>query len=274
MHCLFCQSDGPFTIEHVIPESLGNDELILLNQVCGSCNNHFSKLENEVLHKTPLAFWRTALGIKTKHGKLPTVDTSQPKREKGLLPSTHPNHDDNIGFTSHEDGSTSVEINDSRIINEILSEERSRFQFVMTPRLLFIFGRFLCKIGIELLCIDDQLEARISKFERARRFARYGEFDGLWPIFHFTKGEVSDFRRLRKDSDEILEDIDCYTYSLFEFDNQFVLFQFGVGTDNWIICLNDPFPTPKIKSAFPDQELHCIWYSTDEINHQRSSTLP
>ena len=187
MPCLFCQSEGPFTVEHIIPESLGNDELMLSDQVCLSCNRHFSKLEEIVLQKTPIAFWRTQLGIRTKRGKLPSVDLSQPKREKGVWPSVHPEHDNRIGFTSHEDGSTSVDIDNAEVIREIRSGERNQFQFVMTPKLLFVFARFLCKIGVELLCVDNEARARSSTFERARRFARYGELENLWPLFHYTQ---------------------------------------------------------------------------------------
>jgi len=61
--CLFCHSDGPFTRpEHIIPEALGNDDLIQRDEVCDKCNQYFgSKLESFVLGKTPLAFWRTFL---------------------------------------------------------------------------------------------------------------------------------------------------------------------------------------------------------------------
>jgi hypothetical protein len=116
MLCLFCLSEGPFTVEHVIPESLGNDDLVLEGQVCSGCNNHFSKLEEFVLQKTPIAFWKTHLGIRSKRGKLSSIDLSQPKREKGVYPSIHPTHDNSIGFTAHEDGSTSVDIDDLSII--------------------------------------------------------------------------------------------------------------------------------------------------------------
>lgn len=266
MLCLFCQSDKPFAAEHVIPESLGNDDLVLVDQVCADCNNHFSKLEELVLQKTSLAFWRAHLGIITKRGKLPSVNLSQPNREKGVFPSTHPSHDNKIGFTAHEDGSTSVEIDDPRIVNEILDDERTEFRFVMTPKLLFVFGRFLCKVGVELLCISDQDVARSERFERARRFARYGKLDSLWPIFHFTKGEPGDFRHVRVDAEGPIEEVDCYGYSLLEVSQRFTLAHLRVGTDNWVVCLNDPFPTPEIRSAFPEQELQCIWYSPKEVS--------
>ena len=58
--CLFCGNDGPFTtVEHIIPESLGNDDLVLEGEVCDSCQRYFGKeVEKYVLSHTPLAFWR------------------------------------------------------------------------------------------------------------------------------------------------------------------------------------------------------------------------
>lgn len=268
MSCLFCQSEGPFTIEHIIPESLGNDDLLLVDQVCATCNSHFSKIEEFVLQKTALAFWRAFLGIKTKRGRLPTVELSQPKHEKGAFPSVHPNHDNGIGFTSHDDGSTSVDIIDSNIINRIKSGEKSEFRFVMTPKLLFNFGRFLCKIGTELVCLEDQRIARSKNFERARNYARFGGQEYLWPIFHFSEGDPGEFRRVQSDSEGITEEVDCYSYSLIEIGDEYVLLRLGVGTDNWVVCLNDPFPPPEIGIAFPNRRLQCIWYSPEEIENK------
>jgi len=37
-----------------------------------------------------------------------------------------------------------------------------------------------------------------------------------------------------------------------------------MGTDNWIICLNNPYPHPEIRSIFPDENMDLIWYSEEE----------
>lgn len=264
MHCLFCRSEGPFTIEHVIPESLGNDDLVLEGIVCGGCNSHFSKLEAFVLQKSPIAFWRAFLGIRTKRGELPSVDLSQPRSEKGVFPTTHPAHDNNVGFTAHEDLSTSVDIDDIQKLRAIANGARTSFRFVMTPKVLFVFGRFLCKVGVELLCVADENRARDEGFERARRFARFGDFVGLWPIFHFDEGDIDGFRHIRLDKDGPFEDVDCYSYRLIDINRRYTVAQLRVGTDNWVVCLNEPFPDTEIRSAFPGHELKCIWYSPEE----------
>ena len=125
--CLFCKDIGPASKEHIIPESLGNNELFLVNEVCQSCNNYFAKVEEIVLQKTSIAFWRAFLGIKTKKGRYPSVDLSQPKQSKGVFPAVHPEHSNGIGFTAHGDGSTSVDISDDSVIRSLLSVEMGNF---------------------------------------------------------------------------------------------------------------------------------------------------
>jgi hypothetical protein len=122
---------GPFsTKDHVIPESLGNDDLLLIGQVCDACQRYFGKeVERYVLDKTPLAFWRVFLQISTKKGKRPTVDAAQPPDDKGTIPDRHPNHD-NVGFTEDEDGSISVDIDDGEIVRGVLEGTKTDFKMV------------------------------------------------------------------------------------------------------------------------------------------------
>ena len=269
-NCLFCESLGPYsTIEHIIPESLGNDELLLRSEVCDSCQSYLGKeVESFALGKTPIAFWRTYLGINTKKGQLPSVDLSQPKTQKGFFPATH-SKNDNVGFTYHDDSSVSVDIDDPSLVKDILDGRRTQFNLIMTPKMLHMLGRFLCKVGIELVCLKDSDQARSKELTLARRYARFGEFKELWPIFHFSKGNIQDIKRLKADKDGILEKVDCFSFSLNDFQLQYLLFRFSMGIDNWIVCLNDPFPHPTIRSAFPDSILNLIWYSNDEWMNAR-----
>lgn len=266
--CLFCKSRGSFSKpEHIIPEALGNNDLLLVNEVCDKCNLYFgTKVEKFVLEKSPLAFWRTYLGIRRKRGKLPPpVDLSQPQKQIGTLPSLHDAHDNSIVFTYHKDHSISVDINDEKIVGEILNGTRNQFQFVFTPLVLSMMGRFFCKIGLELVCLADSEQARSGIFDQSRRFARYGDFEGLWPIFHAQSRNLQNLKTQYADSAGVLEDVFCYEYSLLNFKEKYTLLVLSVGTDTWVVSLNDPFPTPEIQLAFPELELHLIWYSTDEI---------
>jgi len=44
---------------------------------------------------------------------------------------------------------------------------------------------------------------------------------------------------------------------------------FTVGTDAWIVSLNDPYPTPAILETFAGPKLDLIWYSPGELNQRR-----
>jgi hypothetical protein len=270
--CLFCKSDGPFkTQEHIIPESLGNDDLILNGHVCDTCQNYFGKeVENYVLGKTSFAAWRAILGIKTKSGRLPRVDLSQPKSANGRFPDKHPAHDDVI-FKANLDGSCDFEIKSEQVLTEILSGSRRQFQFVMTPKVLCMTGRFLGKIGLELLCLKDPDLARTPEFDDMRNYARRGTILDIWPLFHFLDGQIKDLVWLEPTVEGFKEEILCFSYAIFNVDgliapyNRYTLLRFTIGTDNWVICLNDRYPHPIIRNQFKGHELKLIWYSMEEL---------
>src|SRR5215218_9224084 len=81
--CLYCkQSDVPFTsVEHVIPESLGNQGLrgkppIVLPKgvVCDRCNHgKLAVLDNALIDFSPISLMRTRYGVRTKRGELPSA---------------------------------------------------------------------------------------------------------------------------------------------------------------------------------------------------------
>jgi hypothetical protein len=101
--------------------------------------------------------------------------------------------------------------------------------------------------------------------DQARRFARYGDIGTLWPIFHFSEGCIGDLKKVTFDEMGMAEEVTCYTYALLEVPPKYLLLQLGVGTDNWVACLNDPLPTPDIRKAFPGRDLGLIWYSPEQV---------
>ena len=273
MNCLFCKSDGPFrTREHIIPESLGNDDLILEGHVCDACQNYFGKeVESYVLAKTSFAAWRAILGIQAKSGKLPRIDMSQPKGAKGRLRDKHPMHDDGVILEACPDGNHAVEITSEQMREEIRSGSRSQFRFVMTPKVLCMTGRFLGKIGLELLCLDDPDLARTPEYDDVRHFSRRGTTRDLWPLFHFSAGRLEELVWLEPTVEGLKERVLCYSYAVFNADgiiashSRYTLLRFTIGTDNWVICLNNRFPPPIIREQFKGQEMKLIWYSSEEM---------
>jgi len=71
MPCIFCGSQEHLnTVEHIVPESLGNTTFMLSKgDICDTCNGKFSEFEGKALGKSILGFERARLGHKTKKGK-------------------------------------------------------------------------------------------------------------------------------------------------------------------------------------------------------------
>jgi hypothetical protein len=71
MNCIFCGTPVlKNSLEHIVPESLGNKTYTLENGfICGGCNNSFSKFEDKALSKGILAITRPMSGFATKKGK-------------------------------------------------------------------------------------------------------------------------------------------------------------------------------------------------------------
>ncbi len=76
--CMFClRDDGGFTsVEHIVPESLGNDDRILpKGYVCDRCNHGvLSNCDDALTRYPPVAFQKTMHRIRSKKGKLPKMD--------------------------------------------------------------------------------------------------------------------------------------------------------------------------------------------------------
>lgn len=73
--CIFCKQDSTNSqsVEHIIPESLGNEELILeKGVVCDKCNNYFSReIEGPILNLNGFKQLRFYEMIESKRGRIP-----------------------------------------------------------------------------------------------------------------------------------------------------------------------------------------------------------
>ncbi len=262
-NCLFCDSGTEFnTKEHIIPESLGNDDLILEKEICDKCQNYLSQIEHYVLSKTPLGFWRTLLTIKTKKGKLPAVDFTK-NNTHGMLPDFHEHHD-NFGFIAHDNFTTELNLDLAKI--NLDSEQTGQLKYVITPKVIHEIGRFIGKIGIELVCQDNPTTAREDQFAEIRKYIREGSLKEIWPIFHETNGNINDLFNYELKENNIEEIITCYSYSLFKIGG-YIVFKFVLGTDNWFICLNQKFPHPSICQHMGNK-VNAVWYSSKQWKKQ------
>ncbi|MYB59056.1 MAG: HNH endonuclease [Gemmatimonadetes bacterium] len=163
--CIYCLTEnGSFTSEeHIIPESLGNDEYILpKGYVCDTCNNKvLSHLDNQLIQSAPISFLRVLFLAHTKAGKLPTarfqdavIEKIRP-RELKILSQTNTNQ---MQVTELDDGT----------FRGSLSLSNCKF----SPKDI---GRALYKIALGFIAFDyGQDTACHPKFDAARKFITTG----------------------------------------------------------------------------------------------------
>lgn len=186
--CIFCKCTSTFfsSVEHIVPESLGNTEHFLpKGVVCDACNNYFSrKVEGPVLNSEFFVQIRHRNGILSKRGRVPV--------QKALLsPSAIP-----IEFGVAQDGSRYIctidESLESAFLDQLKSSQTlSAYFIVPQPPDHRLFARFLLLMGLKalasrMLVIDGGLQTdHINNLalDEARDFVRYGKGPPEWP-FH------------------------------------------------------------------------------------------
>ncbi|WP_141697325.1 HNH endonuclease [Pseudomonas aylmerensis] len=76
--CIYCDSEGPFTEEHVFPAGMGGDDrgYLLIDTVCGQCNYIFSKFETSLMRRSVIALARILLQPHgRRRGEPPEIET-------------------------------------------------------------------------------------------------------------------------------------------------------------------------------------------------------
>jgi hypothetical protein len=78
VHCIFCKSDSSTSrsIEHIIPESLGNtDHVLPVGIVCDSCNNYLAReVEKPFVDPLYLRERHLRAELRNKKNRIPAID--------------------------------------------------------------------------------------------------------------------------------------------------------------------------------------------------------
>ncbi|MBN1628920.1 MAG: hypothetical protein JW990_04090 [Thermoleophilia bacterium] len=145
--CIYCLTrDGDFRSEdHVIPESLGNDELVLRDAVCDVCNNRLSGLEQFLLDFEPVALLRVLNVPYTKQDRPPRGDFRDFTMQRVKPREIHFISKTEKDVFVHEDSPPGL----SRFTIPILSRR---------PFDPILLGRALFKIGLGLVAYDRGME--------------------------------------------------------------------------------------------------------------------
>lgn len=177
MKCIFCKkdSDESKSVEHIIPESLGNtDHVLPKGIVCDSCNNYFAcKIEKPLLEMPYFMNTRHRNMIKSKKNRLIPC-TGLLMYSKGIDPVKVWLDAKNIIFDNDaKDKLDKIEFNSTYgLIIPVTDDPKENNK---------IISRFLAKVALETLAykiIDEKewIDEIVNKIELdpLRNYARYG----------------------------------------------------------------------------------------------------
>lgn len=206
MRCIFCksQSDQSQSVEHIIPESLGNTDYVLpKGWVCDSCNNYLSReVEAPFLNSTYGRSSRFSMQVPSKKGKIPSVF------------GFHPQSRSKIELVRDKEGGLSVGVaegeDEPKWVNSILTSQRDSFWIPapQLPEVNYETSRFIAKIALEALAfrckdISGWNEEIVDKKElnELRNYVRIGSPKNVWAVH---------IRRIYAPEKEFLDDVIGY----------------------------------------------------------------
>lgn len=212
MRCIFCKADSSNSksVEHIIPESLGNKKQILSKGiVCDACNNYFShKIEKPVLEMPYFKSLRGRKMIENKKGKIPKI--SGFTKDKDNI---------EISFLPDDGNILEVIIDDEKILKSIKKHNKLYVPiFPEPPQDNLYISKFIGKIALEALAkrvskIQDWQDDFVENdsLDELRNFVRYGKGYSIWP-YHirriYGETEISYDRDLNK----IMEKLNEYDF--------------------------------------------------------------
>jgi hypothetical protein len=181
MRCVFCKcnSDGSKSVEHIIPESLGNKSHFLPSGVvCDRCNNYFArKVEQPFLESPAIRLLRFHQTIENKRGRIPSVSATISPGFPATL--TH--------FARHN--FTSVAVTPDALAEIAKSPDEALILLAHPPAPKDqIVSRFMAKVALEsmaarLVQMPDGLEyiCDETQLDPIRDHARFGRIE-QWPV--------------------------------------------------------------------------------------------
>ena len=180
MKCFFCKSDtfDSKSVEHIIPESLGNKQYILgKGIVCDNCNNYFSReIEGPVQSYEDIRRLMALEDIRSKKGKRRST-TVLFGGEECQLDVTNINGEETILLGISPE--MVQKLYEGKLPEIALLKGVNFYKFKDD----YLFSRFLCKIAIECLVYNfilydkyDEIEALVTNeiYKEIINFVRIG----------------------------------------------------------------------------------------------------
>lgn len=212
--CIFCGNDtkDSKSVEHIIPESLGNTEYVLEKGfVCDKCNNYFSrKVEKPFMDIESIKRIRFHYNVKSK---------------KGNVPSTNCMIGGHIGKMDYINGSIFIGL-DEDAIKDIFAKQ-PKYLFTIAEDIegfknSYVVARFLAKIVYEFVIYffysknknsigNEDFEFCFSKdsnwLNKIRNYAKCGNSNKkVWP-YKVNLIDKNDDKYLRIESETVGKNI-------------------------------------------------------------------
>ncbi|MBF0834275.1 HNH endonuclease [Bacteroides acidifaciens] len=253
--CIFCHKDSSISksVEHIIPESLGNKHHFLpKGYVCDACNHYFAvKVEKELLEQSYFVSMRFRNEILTKKGQL--------VKERMIFPSTLKSCEVVLQTTKNE----LIALFDKKENEELLELIKTgKAKTMISPYIPIpeypstIVSRFLAKCAYEYflynmgedkydLCVQELLGNECDLLKDLREYARYGK-GTYWQYNQrriYSEGDCV-FNQNENIYYEILHEMKlftkeykCYPNGNYEAEIYFVMSIAGI---EYAICISDP----------------------------------
>ena len=212
MKCIFCKNDSSNSksVEHIIPESLGNKKNTLSKGiVCDSCNNYFSnKIEKNVLEMPYFKSLRGRIMIENKKGKIPKIE--------GF---TYDKINVEISFSPDNSNTIEVVIQDEKILQSIKNNNEIYIPIYPEPPQDDLYvSKFIGKIALEALAkrvssAEDWQNDFVENesLDELRDFVRYGKGYAIWP-YHLRRIDSENQIKYDKKSNKFLEKLNEYDF--------------------------------------------------------------
>lgn len=185
MRCIFCKRDSTKSrsIEHIIPESLGNiDHVLPRGAVCDTCNNYFArKVEGPLLDTHWFRHARSRQWVPNKRGLIPPM--------RGIVPGARMSADVWLDGPKLTFGGRNERERD--VLIDAIQTGRARSVYIPIIEAIDqrLMSRFLAKVALEVLVeriirVEGWNEEIVDKeaLDPIRHFARIGDRPEKWPF--------------------------------------------------------------------------------------------
>lgn len=241
--CIFCHTDSSASVsrEHIVPEALENDSLVLPpGTVCDTCNNYLGrKVEGPIVNSAPMLALRHMQGIGNKRGRVPTMDLVLENGVRAQMQLEHWSGQRTIGLAEPDTRLTHFE---ARVSTPKAGYAAAPDSAVASRDL----ARFTAKSGFEYLALQNlRHNGSLTHFNQApeldlcRRFVRYGQGPASWDVSIGRLYEPDTQFEIDEPGDQRVWELDFLVV-----EHRHVVFAMSLFGLEMSVCLTDPSLEP------------------------------